>query len=130
VSARYKPRSYSDTTPVIEERKRGGNHLTDPGQRVSAPSVSDDDRALARQGLIRRGAVDVVEILGLGEEACPAGALAVACPTCSRPVGSKCRATAGGGPMNRSHVARTLAADAAGHEDQARAELLAESTGG
>jgi hypothetical protein len=78
--------------------------------------------------MVRKGFGDLLAALGL-DDLGPAGALAVACPTCSRPVGSKCRATAGGGPMNRSHVARTLAADAAAHEGQTSAELIAESAG-
>jgi hypothetical protein len=128
MTARYKPRSYSETAPVTEERRGGGNALADPGARVGPLTATEQMRTDATAYLVRTGNGDLLETLGL-DELGPRGALAVACPTCSRPVGSKCRATAGGGPMNRSHVARTLAADAADHEDQARAELLAGSAG-
>lgn len=91
--------------------------LADPGAMAA---VSDENRERAVAYMTRRGYADLLPILGLdGPER--AGAVAVECPTCSRPVGSKCRATAGGGPIAKPHVTRRLAADE--HERLAQAEF-------
>jgi hypothetical protein len=123
MSTRYQPRSYSDTAPIVPERKRGGSGVLDPGARIAAPSVTEQQAADAVAYLTRTGNADLLPVLG-GEVD---GDLAVDCPTCSARAGSGCRQD--GKAMKRPHVARRLAVDAAEHERQARAELDEETAG-
>lgn len=105
------------------------NKLSDPGATVKVLPTTEEQRSKASAYLTRTGNADLLAVLGLDGDG-RRGALAVDCPTCAKPAGSACRAAAGGGPMNRSHRARVLAAQVLDSEAEARAELLAEASRG
>lgn len=127
MTARHKPRSYSDDAPEVPERPRGSNTL-DPGARIPGPSATAEMRSDAAAYLTRKGYGDLLPVLGLAVEA--VGDRAVACPTCGSAAGVGCVASDRGKAMQRAHVARRLAVATAGHEEAARVGLLAEVDGG
>lgn len=109
----YKPRSKSDRLPVKYEGQ--SQHQMSPSNdfaaTISVPVLPPEERearnAAAVRYLTKRGATDLIDILGLGvpEERRGFGQLTVPCPQCQEPPGSPCVGEAGG-KYSRGHRGR------------------------
>lgn len=99
-------------TPRPPEKGHQMSPAGDFGATLAIPSMPagrlEDRNAIAVRGLRRRGAEDLIEVLGLaGPPAPPAptGVTAVPCPQCGKPVGVPCE-TDTGGRYARGHRGR------------------------
>lgn len=85
----------------------GGSELVIP---VLPPGVREERDAIAVRGLRRRGAEDLIDVLGLG--AAPARLVrvspsSVSCPQCRAAAGSSCVSAKSGNPFNGWHRGRS-----------------------
>lgn len=93
MSTRKAPRTRpSDMASVVKEKAPNLTAQTKTIGPWTPPSA--DERARAADYLTRRGAGDLVEILGLVPPAPTTGPLARTCPTCAAPAGVRCHTTA------------------------------------
>lgn len=100
-------------TPRAPEKGHQTGPAGDSGATLSRPSMPggqrEDRNAAAVRYLLRRGAADLIEVLGLAAEppkpTAPSGVNSVPCPQCGKPVGVACE-TGTGGAYGRGHRGR------------------------
>lgn len=99
----------SDLARDIPEKASSVNGL-DPYVVGAWEPPSEADRERVRDGLVRHGAHDLAEILGLIGPPLETGPLTVGCPTCGSAVGAACRDSGGRDRYRGTHRARLEAA--------------------
>lgn len=80
----------------------------------------------ARRYLRRKGAEDLIEVLGLGEAKRPATPLDIVCPTCQTPARRRCVSKAGN-EIGHLHVGRVRGAQHAEAVEQLVDKILTEA---